>query len=451
MDRTLLLRALALYVPILLATILGRQRLRTKRHIAAIVCGLSWALPSLLLLQVFNVRFHWWSFHAHGGLIRGAPVDLWLGWAILWGVLPVLIFPRLNPWLLAAAFVCLDLVLMPRCAPLIELSNRWLVGEMVAVCMVLLPALFFARWTWDAAHLNARVLFQVLAMTGLLFFFLPEIIFALTGRGSWQLLFAPHLLSARWAKSLELQTIVLLAIAGASAAQELARRGLGTPLPFDPPQRLVCSGLYRYVGSPMQISGALVLMAWGLLLQSWWLFAAGPLTFIYSAGLAGWHENENMLGRFGERWLLYRRNVPKWRPRWKPWHDPIAPIPWLYIAEECGPCSEVRRWFEARRPVALEIVAAEDHPTRNLTRITYDPMDGTAPEEGVAAFARALEHINLAWAYTGVYFRLPVVRTLVQLLIDAGGLGPKMVERRSCSVDHGLTNDGLTNSAPRRR
>jgi len=451
MERSLLIRALALYVPLLLATLLGRQRLRTPRHIAAILCGLSWALPSLLLLQVLNFRFYWWSFHAHGGLIHGFPVDLWLGWAILWGVLPVLIFPRQNPWLVAAAFVCLDLVLMPRCAPLVELSSRWLVGEFLAVGIVLLPALFFSRWTWDGAHLNARVFFQVLAMTALLFFFLPEIIFALTGHGSWQPLLGPLRTTSQWAKSLELQIVVLLAIAGVSAAQEFARRGLGTPLPFDPPQRLVCSGLYRYAGSPMQISGVLVLMAWGMMLRSPWLFAAGPLTFVYSAGLANWHEKQNMLHRFGKRWSLYRSNVPQWIPRWKPWHDPTAPIPKLYIAEECGPCSEVRRWLQARSPVALEIVAAEDHPTRNLTRITYDPMDGTAPEEGVAAFGRALEHINLAWAYAGAYFRLPVVRSLVQLLIDAGGLEPKMVERRNCSADHGPVSNGLTNSAPRQR
>ncbi len=183
MERSLLIRAFALYVPLLLATLLGRERLRVPRHIAAILCGLSWALPSLLLLQVLNLHFHWWSFHGHGGLIRGFPVDLWLGWTILWGVLPVLIFPRQNPWLVAAAFVCLDLVLMPRCAPLVELSSRWLVGESLAAAIVLLPALFFSRWTWDGAHLKARVFLQVLAMTGLLFFFLPEIIFALTGHG----------------------------------------------------------------------------------------------------------------------------------------------------------------------------------------------------------------------------------------------------------------------------
>jgi len=81
------------------------------------------------------------------------------------------------------------------------------------------------------------------------------------------------------------------------------------------------------------------------------------------------------------------------------------------------------------------MMAAEDHPSRNLTRITYDPMDGTPPEEGVAAFARGLEHLNFAWAYVGACLRLPVIRQLVQLLLDAGGLSPQKVMRRNLGTE----------------
>jgi hypothetical protein len=90
----------------------------------------------------------------------------------------------------------------------------------------------------------------------------------------------------------------------------------------------------------------------------------------------------------------------------------------------------VRNWFEARNPVALRIMAAEDHPSGELTRITYDPMDGTPPESGIAAFARGLEHLHFGWAWLGAGLRLPLVRHLTQWLLDAGGLGPQRVERR---------------------
>jgi protein-S-isoprenylcysteine O-methyltransferase Ste14 len=434
MDRSLLVRAAGLYVPILLATGLGRARMQTKRHVAAILAGLCWCLPALLVLQLCNLRLHWWTFHAQGGLLRGMPVDLYLGWAVLWGVAPVLSFPRQALWRTIGFLAALDLVLMPACAPVVQLSHRWLIGEFAAIVLVLAPAQLFSLWTWHATHLHRRALLWVIAFSAVIFFLLPETVFAITRRGDWRPLAATTSWTRSLARSLELQLVAVMGVMALSAAQDFARRGLGTPIPFDPPQRLVIAGLYRYMAGPMQTSGALALTAWGLLLRSPWLAVAGPLTFIYGAGLAHWHEDEDMCTRFGEAWLRYRHHVPIWRPRWKPWHDPDSPRPRLYIASGCGPCSEVRRWFEGRVPLALDIVAAEDHPTRDLTRITYDPMDGTAADEGVAALARGLEHINFGWAFLGACLRLPGVRALAQLVADASGFGPQLIQRRSCTI-----------------
>ena len=181
----------------------------------------------------------------------------------------------------------------------------------------------------------------------------------------------------------------------------------------------------------MQISCSLVLSAWGIMLRDFWVCAAGAIAVLYGAGIAQWDEGLDMKTRFGERWEEYRRNVKNSIPRWRPWHDPHLPAARLYVAEECGPCSEVRRWFESRKPIELEIIAAEDHPQRDLRRMTYDPMDGTATEEGVRAFARGLEHLNLGWAYLGACMRLPLIRNVLQLLSDASGLGPQLILRRS--------------------
>jgi protein-S-isoprenylcysteine O-methyltransferase Ste14 len=270
---------------------------------------------------------------------------------------------------------------------------------------------------------------------------LPEIIFAATGHGSWAALHSGH----PWIRNLELQLIALLAVGGVSAAQEFGQRGSGTPIPYDPPRRLVSSGLYRYIANPMQTSCALALTSWGMFLKNPWLAASGVMAFVYSVGLAKWNEGEEMRGRFGASWSRYRAEVHDWKPRWRPWHDPQNPVPRLYVAESCGPCSEVRRWFEARHPVALDIMAAEDHPSEDLVRITYDPMDGTPLEEGVAAFARGLEHLNFAWAYVGAILRLPFVSQFVQLLLDVSGLGPQTIRRRSPGNDHGFCE----NFAPR--
>jgi protein-S-isoprenylcysteine O-methyltransferase Ste14 len=427
MNRVFLIRALVLYVPFLLAVLLGMRLLHTRRQLGAMLVGLCWCLATLLLLQLANLRFHWWSYHVDGGVIRELPVDLYLGWAVMWGAIPVLAFPRVKLWLLIGGLFSFDLCAMPLLFPAIELNRSWLIGEFVGVAFVLFPAQLFSRWTLEDSHLRARVIFHVISSPLLLLFVLPETIFAILNEGGWN-----ALLSARpWLRSLELQCIAVLGMAGVSAVQEFAGRGYGTPIPFDPPKRLVTSGLYRYVANPMQVSCSLVLTAWGIVLHDLWVAAAGAIAVIYGAGIAQWDEGLDMKTRVGERWEEYRRNVRNSIPRWRPWHDPHLPPARLYVAEECGPCSEIRRWFESRHPVGLSITAAEDHPQRDLQRMTYDPMDGTAAEEGVCAFARALEHLNLGWAYIGACMRLPLIRNVLQLLSDASGLGPQLILRRT--------------------
>jgi hypothetical protein len=114
-------------------------------------------------------------------------------------------------------------------------------------------------------------------------------------------------------------------------------------------------------------------------------------------------------------------------PRLRPWHS-VNPGPArLFVSEGCGMCSEVGRWFASRYPRHLLTVAAELHPSRALTRITYEPRDGTRAAVGVEAIARALEHLHLGWAFLGWTLRLPIVLPLVQLLLDASGAEPRTV------------------------
>jgi hypothetical protein len=131
---------------------------------------------------------------------------------------------------------------------------------------------------------------------------------------------------------------------------------------------------------------------------------------------------------------LYRRHVDAWLPHWRPYHpsgDGIAGgVPArLYVAESCGECSKVGRWFAARHPRGLDVVPAELHPSRDLRRITYDPCDGSIDESGVAAIARALEHVHFGWAMVGWLMRLPGLVSVLQLLVDASGGEPRTIPR----------------------
>ena len=199
-----------------------------------------------------------------------------------------------------------------------------------------------------------------------------------------------------------------------------------------PPRRLVTSGLYAYVGNPMQVSGVLFLVLLGLLLDNLWLSAAGVMAHVYSAGLAGWGEDADLERRFGREWRDYRRGVRRWLPRWRPWQpDGRAPAT-LFVAHSCSMCRDVGRWFERRNPRHLAIVAAESHRSRMLLRITYEPADGSPPARGVEAVARALEHVHLGWAMVGCALRLPGIRHVSQVLIDASGAEPRIADQ-SCS------------------
>jgi hypothetical protein len=88
-------------------------------------------------------------------------------------------------------------------------------------------------------------------------------------------------------------------------------------------------------------------------------------------------------------------------------------------------CRGLGAWIARRNPIGLDIAAAELHPSRLLNRITYECQG--YEDEGVAALARAFEHINLGWALAGCAMRLPVVRGFLQLVVDAAGGGPRPI------------------------
>jgi protein-S-isoprenylcysteine O-methyltransferase Ste14 len=95
--------------------------------------------------------------------------------------------------------------------------------------------------------------------------------------------------------------------------------GRGTLAPWDPTQRLVVKGVYRYVRNPM-ISGVLfILLGEAALFGSWPLFRWFLLFFLINAIYIPLYEERGLQGRFGEDYRLYKANVPRWIPRLRSW------------------------------------------------------------------------------------------------------------------------------------
>jgi hypothetical protein len=230
-----------------------------------------------------------------------------------------------------------------------------------------------------------------------------------------------------WQLSLILQALAVPALLGLTAVQEFVTRGGGTPVPFDPPRRIVTTGVYAYVSNPMQTSAAVLLLVLGFALGNVWVSAAGVMAHIYSVGIAGWDEDADLRGRFGADWTAYRQRVRRWIPRFRPWYPDERPVATLFVSAECGMCRQVAQWFRSRGVRGLSIGPAEFHPSGALMRITYEPSDGGRPSAGVEAVARALEHGHLGWAMVGFALRLPLIGQLAQLLTDASGGEPRTI------------------------
>jgi len=421
-DPNLAVRATSLYLTVTGTIVLWLWRRPTPRAVAGAALACCWNVPIVLALNIAAAHEGWWRFDARGGLLMGTPVDLYLSWILLWGAIPAVAFPSLSLWRVLVIALAVDLVFMPAAAPVIRLGPSWLVGEGIGIAFALLPAQLLARWTMHDQHLERRAFLQIVAFTGLLLFVLPAIVIE-GSRSSWV---NPATHSA-WQVSLLVQLLALPALIGLTAVQEFVTRGGGTPVPFDPPRRLVTTGIYAYIGNPMQLSAVVLLVLSGLVVWNPWLAAAGVMAHLYSTGLAGWDEDEDLQRRFGDAWTDYRRGVRRWVPRLRPWHRPDHPPARFYVSASCNMCREVARWFERRDVRQLEIVPAETHPSHALRRITYEAADGSPSASGIEAVARALEHVHLGWALLGFLLRLPVVCQLAQLLADASGAEPRPI------------------------
>jgi protein-S-isoprenylcysteine O-methyltransferase Ste14 len=102
-----------------------------------------------------------------------------------------------------------------------------------------------------------------------------------------------------------------------------AEIGKGTLAPWNPTQNLVVSGVYAHARNPMISGVGFILLGESIVLGSgiilmWFLcFILGNTLYFILVEEPGLHK------RFGEGYLEYKKNVPRWIPRIKPWKKSI--------------------------------------------------------------------------------------------------------------------------------
>jgi protein-S-isoprenylcysteine O-methyltransferase Ste14 len=95
--------------------------------------------------------------------------------------------------------------------------------------------------------------------------------------------------------------------------------GRGTLVPTTPTEHLVVSGFYRHVRNPMYV-GVLVAQAGeATLFRSRGLVVFALLLWLGFHLFVSLYEEPTLTRRYGDEYLLFKRNVPRWLPRLKPW------------------------------------------------------------------------------------------------------------------------------------
>ncbi|MGI9356371.1 MAG: methyltransferase family protein [Rhizobiaceae bacterium] len=95
--------------------------------------------------------------------------------------------------------------------------------------------------------------------------------------------------------------------------------GGGTPAPWEPIQNFVVEGPYQHMRNPMLTGVILFQIAQAILLQSTPLFGWAVIFFIINTFYFMFSEEPQLEKRFGDSYIDYKRNVPRWIPRRTPY------------------------------------------------------------------------------------------------------------------------------------
>ena len=115
----------------------------------------------------------------------------------------------------------------------------------------------------------------------------------------------------------------VLILAGVSPAFESIRRfvvvGRGTLVPTAPTEHLVVSGFYRRVRNPMYVGILIALAGEAILFERRAMVAYLAIVWLLVHLIVCFYEEPTLTRRYGDGYLRFKQNVPRWLPRLTPW------------------------------------------------------------------------------------------------------------------------------------
>jgi len=267
-------------------------------------------IPYLFLLNILAEYVGWWQFQPSTTSYYNIPVEIVLGWSVLWGAfLPYAFRSMFCLAPVGMAFI-LDIWLMPAMTSVVTLSPYWLVGELVLMVFCLLPSLAIYKLTVGRSQVLLRAIIQSWIWGGWVVFLIPSIVLFFEGQSIFDFFSMSFTAKIMFLSGLSLSMVI-----GYLALFEFALKGKGTPIPFDPPTKLVTSGIYGYLANPLQVSTLLILFCIAVAYGSWMMLFPVAALIIYSEGFVRWHHSIDIEKKFGADWIQYRSETKNWIPR----------------------------------------------------------------------------------------------------------------------------------------
>lgn len=294
----------------------------------------AWVQLSLgLLLEIQLVRQGFWTYRPMLFTLGSVPLDLHADWALLWGFGMVWLYSRLRLrwrgplfvpvylglWVLGSA--ALDAAITGYLPFLAHRAPHWWPADLLLLAVtlgvplwvyhsILLPPQRKTAIVW-ACRLRSALYLSSLAY--LFYGYLPAVTLSLTNGWGARPLLPPadgRVLAAAAA---------LPALLGAWATFAFTDTGLGTPLPLDPPLRLVTTGPYAFVRNPMQIAGLLLALLLCLYHPTLYMLCYAIDMTLVSLVLFHLYERTELERRHGSAYTDYARHVRNWLPRLRPY------------------------------------------------------------------------------------------------------------------------------------
>ena len=164
---------------------------------------------------------------------------------------------------------------------------------------------------------GSRKFRNLLTPVGAIFFGLFTTLFVVAALLVDKFLNLPQLVPGSLNISLSLPVIIGgLFLIGWSAFQFLKEKG--TPVPFNPPPRLVTKGPFAFVRNPMITGVFIVLLGLGILIRSVSLvFLFTPLFILFNYCELKAIEEPELVKRLGSEYVEYRKRTPMFIPAFR--------------------------------------------------------------------------------------------------------------------------------------